>query len=128
MPRRGGDELARGAVSAITDWMRLYQGMTLDTLLSKRTKCVEEIERIDEELGLRGVRAVAKPIGRARDVAALVIAELAKGPRSLPEIIEATGQTPHAAGQMMSKMFGAGEVRRVGRGKYALPDYRRGGS
>jgi predicted Rossmann fold nucleotide-binding protein DprA/Smf involved in DNA uptake len=98
-----------------------HENTGLETLIATRTTRMREIEEIDAELERRGFRVTAKPAGRMRDVSLLVLVALNQGPRSSRDVAKATGQSAHACDQMLSKMYLAGEVRRVGPGLYALP-------
>jgi predicted Rossmann fold nucleotide-binding protein DprA/Smf involved in DNA uptake len=94
--------------------------MSVDELLAARSIHVSSIDAIDTELERRGVRAIAKPAGRVRDVSLLVLEALANGPMRSRDVADRTNQTPHACDQMLSKMTLSGEIRREGRGVYAL--------
>lgn len=77
---------------------------------------------VDAELARRGVRTAQHPKAPDRTVALVVLEALARyGSRSTAAIAEATGQTHHAAAQMLHKFAKTGEIQRVGRGVYALP-------
>lgn len=93
---------------------------TIDALIETRRRLAADIEDIDAELSRQGVRVAAKPAGRVRDTAILVLKALAKGPLDSDAIAKATGQSKHATDQMLSKMTLAGELRRLSRGIYSL--------
>ncbi len=77
---------------------------------------------LDAELERRGVRPVEKPWGHPRTTSLLVLSALSGGPLAAGDVAKRTGQGIHAVQQMLSKLFKCGEIRRVERGLYALPE------
>ncbi len=103
----------------------MFQHVGLDALLQARASHAGSIGEIDAELLRRGVRIAGKPGGRHdRAAAAAVYALLARAgaPIDIPSVVEATGCKAGAAAQLLHKMSKAGEIRRVERGRYALPE------
>lgn len=94
---------------------------SIEALLAARAACVERIAEIDGILRERGVRPIQQVVGRPRAVAASICVLLEGGPLTAPELARRTGKSTHAMHQMLSKMTLAGELVRVGRGRYELP-------
>ena len=93
---------------------------TIEALLARRAAALAEIEAVDAELARLGLRSTRRPADHTRLMATKVLAALAGGPLTPREVASKTGQTDHAATQALCKMVAAGELRRAGRGLYAL--------
>lgn len=93
----------------------------LDCLLSDRRLLAIEIEAIDAELALRGVRVLAA-VPKTREVRAKIISAIgACGKLNVSGIVARSGQSKASACQMLHLMVKAGEIVRVARGVYSLP-------
>jgi hypothetical protein len=111
-----------GAADAVLILNRTSQGVTL----GGRGRDLEEFDRaiqFNRDTCRWGALGEASEVRRSDERSKIISAlEAADEPLTRPQILGLTGMEPNNADQLLHKMTNAGEVVKLSRGKYGLPD------